>query len=79
MVVSAHLYAGLKPNAERAKPWRARNPAPEGLCALSLVLQRQRRVYDAEGSVIRHDTFVSKYAPRRALYHYGPGYELPEE
>ena len=38
-----------------------------------------RRVYDAAGNPIYDDTFVSKYAPRRAAYHYGPGYEPPEE
>ncbi len=39
----------------------------------------QRRVYDAEGSLLHNDTFVSKYASRRAAYHYGPGYEPPQE
>jgi len=39
----------------------------------------ERRVYDAAGNLLYHDTFVSKYAPRRAAYHYGPGYEPPEE
>jgi vancomycin resistance protein YoaR len=39
----------------------------------------ERWVYDSEGNVIYHNTFVSKYAPRRAAYHYGPGYEPPEE
>jgi vancomycin resistance protein YoaR len=38
----------------------------------------ERRIYDANGNLIRHDTFASKYAPRRAAYHYGPGYEPPE-
>ena len=38
-----------------------------------------RRVYDAAGNPIYDDTFVSKYAPRRTAYHYGPGYEPPEE
>jgi hypothetical protein len=38
----------------------------------------ERMVYDREENLIRHDTFVSKYAPRRAAYHYGPGYEPPE-
>jgi vancomycin resistance protein YoaR len=38
----------------------------------------ERRVYDAAGDVLYHDTFVSEYAPRRAAYHYGPGYEPPE-
>ncbi len=39
----------------------------------------ERRVYDAAGNLLYHDTFVSQYAPRRAAYHYGPGYEPPEE
>jgi len=39
----------------------------------------ERRVYDAAGNLLYNDTFVSKYAPRRAAYHYGPGYEPPEE
>jgi len=39
----------------------------------------ERRVYDAESNLLYNDTFVSKYAPRRAAYHYGPGYEPPEE
>jgi len=38
-----------------------------------------RRVYDADGNLLYDDTFISKYAPRRAAYHYGPGYEPPEE
>ncbi len=39
----------------------------------------ERWVYDAAGDLLYHDTFVSQYAPRRAAYHYGPGYEPPEE
>ena len=39
----------------------------------------ERRVYDATDNLLYNDTFVSKYAPRRAAYHYGPGYEPPEE
>ena len=39
----------------------------------------ERHVYDAADEVLYHDTFVSEYAPRRAAYHYGPGYEPPEE
>nr|HID14040.1 hypothetical protein [Anaerolineae bacterium] len=39
----------------------------------------ERRVYDAAGNLLYHDTFVSRYAPRRAAYHYGPGYEPPED
>jgi vancomycin resistance protein YoaR len=38
----------------------------------------ERWVHDSEGNVIYHNTFVSKYAPRRAAYHYGPGYVPPE-
>jgi vancomycin resistance protein YoaR len=37
----------------------------------------ERWVYDASGDVLHHDTFVSEYEPRRAAYHYGPGYEPP--
>lgn len=39
----------------------------------------ERRVYDAAGNLLYHDTLISQYAPRRAAYHYGPGYEPPEE
>jgi vancomycin resistance protein YoaR len=39
----------------------------------------ERSVYDAEGNLIDHTVFVSPYAPRRAAYHYGPGYEPPAE
>jgi len=39
----------------------------------------ERKVYDAEGNVLYDDAFVSEYAPRRASYHYGPGYEPPPE
>jgi vancomycin resistance protein YoaR len=38
-----------------------------------------RRVYDAADNLLYDDAFVSQYAPRRAAYHYGPGYEPPEE
>ncbi|HHH41567.1 MAG TPA: hypothetical protein ENK56_06135, partial [Chloroflexi bacterium] len=38
----------------------------------------ERWVYDAAGNLLYHDTFVSQYAPRRAAYHYGPGYQPPE-
>jgi vancomycin resistance protein YoaR len=37
----------------------------------------ERRVYDESGEELYHDTFVSKYEPRRAAYHYGPGYQPP--
>jgi vancomycin resistance protein YoaR len=37
-----------------------------------------REVYGADGTLISRDTFVSKYAPRSAAYHYGPGYEPPQ-
>ncbi len=39
----------------------------------------ERRIYDAAGNLISNDFFVSKYAPRRASYHHGPGYEPPGE
>jgi vancomycin resistance protein YoaR len=39
----------------------------------------ERWVYDNSDEVLHHDTFVSEYEPRRAAYHYGPGYEPPEE
>jgi hypothetical protein len=39
----------------------------------------QRWVYDKSGEVLHHDTFVAKYEPRRAAYHYGPGYDPPTE
>lgn len=38
----------------------------------------ERWVYDAAGNLLYHDVFVSKYAPRRAAYHYGPGYQPPQ-
>lgn len=37
----------------------------------------ERWVYDAAGNLLYHDRFVSKYTPRRAAYHYGPGYQPP--
>jgi vancomycin resistance protein YoaR len=39
----------------------------------------ERSVYDDSGEILHRDTFVSKYAPRRAAYHYGPGYEPPTD
>lgn len=39
----------------------------------------ERKVYDAAGNLLYDDTIVSKYAPRRAAYHYGPGYQPPED
>ncbi len=44
-----------------------------------LTVTIKRRVYDAEGNVLYDDAFVSEYAPRRASYHYGLGYEPPPE
>jgi vancomycin resistance protein YoaR len=38
-----------------------------------------REVYDAEDNLISRDVFVSKYAPRSPAYHYGPGYEPPND
>ncbi|HEY77425.1 MAG TPA: hypothetical protein G4O00_14805 [Thermoflexia bacterium] len=37
----------------------------------------ERWVYDAAGNLLYHDLFVSRYAPRRAVYRYGPGYQPP--
>lgn len=39
----------------------------------------ERWVYNAAGNLLYHNVFVSKYAPRRAAYRYGPGYQPPEE
>ncbi|MGB9775864.1 MAG: VanW family protein, partial [Anaerolineae bacterium] len=39
----------------------------------------ERWVYDRAGNLLYHNVFVSKYAPRRAAYHYGPGYQPPGE
>lgn len=39
----------------------------------------ERWVYDSEGDVLYHDSFVSKYEPRRAAYHYGPGFQPPAD
>ena len=39
----------------------------------------ERQVRDAEDNLLHSDTFVSQYAPRRAAYRYGPGYEPPEQ
>jgi vancomycin resistance protein YoaR len=39
----------------------------------------ERWVYDDSGEVLHHDTFASKYAPRRAAYHHGPGYKPPTD
>ncbi len=39
----------------------------------------ERWIHDAGGVLLYRDTFVSHYAPRRAAYHYGPGYEPPEQ
>ena len=38
-----------------------------------------RKVRDADGELKYEDTFVSKFEPRRAAYHYGPGYEPPTQ
>lgn len=38
-----------------------------------------RRIYDVEGELLSEETFVSKFEPRRAVYHYGPGYEPPQQ
>jgi hypothetical protein len=39
----------------------------------------ERWVYDAQENLVYRDTFVSEYDARRAAYHYGPGYEPPQE
>jgi vancomycin resistance protein YoaR len=38
-----------------------------------------RLVYDAQGGLLYNNAFVSEYASRSAAYHYGPGYEPPEQ
>ncbi|NLF01591.1 MAG: VanW family protein, partial [Anaerolineales bacterium] len=38
-----------------------------------------RKVYDAAGNLTINDTIVSRYVPRRAMYHYGPGYVPPTQ
>jgi vancomycin resistance protein YoaR len=43
--------------------------AVDGLTAIV-----SRRVLNAAGKLIIDDSFVSRYDPRRAAYHYGPGY-----
>jgi vancomycin resistance protein YoaR len=48
--------------------------AVDGLTAII-----ERRVRDASGELEFEDTFVSKFEPRRAAYHYGPGYEPPTQ
>lgn len=57
--------------AGKVKQWQT---AVNGLTATIV-----RRVYDAAGNLLYKDTFVSKYAPRRAAYRYGPGYTPPEQ
>jgi len=48
--------------------------AVDGLTAII-----ERQVRDANGQLKYEDTFVSKFEPRRAAYHYGPGYKPPTE
>lgn len=43
-----------------------------------LTARVERRVYDRNGNLLYHDVFISKYAPRRAVYRYGPGYVPPQ-
>ncbi len=38
-----------------------------------------RRVYGEDGEILYEDTFVSEFEPRRAAYHYGPGYQPPQD
>lgn len=52
------------------KQWQS---AVDGLTATI-----ERRVYDADGEILYEDRFVSKFEPRRAVYHHGAGYEPPE-
>jgi len=61
------LDAALEPGTVRE--WQS---AMGGLTAVV-----ERWVYDAAGNLLYHDVFTSRYAPRRAVYHYGPGYEPP--
>jgi vancomycin resistance protein YoaR len=39
----------------------------------------ERWVYDATETLLYHNVFVSQYAPRRASYHYGPGFVPPQD
>jgi len=43
-----------------------------------LTAKVERWVYDRDGNLLYHNVFISKYAPRRAVYRYGPGYEPPQ-
>ncbi len=52
------------------RQWQA---AADGLTATV-----RRRVTDASGALLYNDTFVSRFAPRRLAYRYGPGYEPPQ-
>lgn len=61
------LDASLEPGTVRE--WQS---AMGGLTAVV-----ERWVYGAAGNLLYHDVFTSRYAPRRAVYHYGPGYEPP--
>jgi len=56
---------------ETVREWQT---AQKGLTATV-----ERWVYDRAGNLLYHNRFVSKYAPRRAAYHYGPGYQPPGE
>jgi vancomycin resistance protein YoaR len=44
-----------------------------------LTAKIQRTVVAAGGDILFENTFVSPYAPRRAAYRYGPGYEPPPD
>lgn len=44
-----------------------------------LTARIERQVRDANGHLKYEDTFVSKFEPRRAAYHYGPGYQPPTQ
>ena len=44
-----------------------------------LMVTIRRMVYDGEGNLLYNESFASKYAARRASYHYGPGFTPPPE
>lgn len=48
--------------------------AVDGLTAII-----ERQVREVNGQLKYEDTFVSKFEPRRAAYHYGPGYQPPTQ
>ncbi len=42
-----------------------------------LTARVERWVYRSDGTLLYHNVFISRYAPRRAAYRYGPGYQPP--